>query len=50
MTRETALDRFAEALSETGEVASAAARIGVSKEYGKAMLQRLRKRLGWQAR
>lgn len=50
MKRETTLDRFAEALAETGEVATAAASIGVSKDYGKAMLQRLRKRLGWQAR
>jgi hypothetical protein len=46
MTRLTTLSRFAEPLSETGEVATAAARIGVSKAYGKAMLQRLRKRLG----
>ena len=43
------LDAFAEQLAETGDVATAAARIGVSLLYGRAMLQRIRKQLGWQA-
>jgi hypothetical protein len=43
------LDAFAEALAETGDVALASVRCGVTLSYGRAMLQRIRKRLGWQA-
>jgi DNA-binding PadR family transcriptional regulator len=44
------IDRFAESLAETGEVKAAAKAIGVTKEYGNALLQRIRRRLGPQAR
>lgn len=52
-----ALDRFAEELSkhdtETGDkggnVRSCARRAGCNAAQGNAMLQRIRKRLGWQA-
>lgn len=44
------LDRFAELLAEGLTVAEAAKRMGVTYEYGNAMLQRIRKRLGGQAR
>jgi hypothetical protein len=47
--RET-LDRFADALAEHGDVSRAAAQAGKSAIYGRILLQKLRKRLGWQAR
>lgn len=43
------LDAFAEALAETGCTNAAAARVGVSKDYGRALLGRIRKQLGRQA-
>lgn len=45
-----ALDRFAEALSRHGDVRRAAMEIGLKPESGNGMLQRIRKRLGDQAR
>jgi DNA-binding MarR family transcriptional regulator len=44
------IDRFAESLAETGSVKTAASAIGVTREYGNALLQRIRKSLGPQAR
>lgn len=44
-----ALDRFAESLAETGDVKATAAALGMSYEYGNALLQRIRKKLGGQA-
>lgn len=46
---ERTIDRFAGALAETGSVRAASAMIGVNYPYGKALLQRVRKELGWQA-
>jgi hypothetical protein len=43
------LDRFADRLAEHGDPVKAAAQIGKSASYGRALLQRLRDRLGWQA-
>jgi hypothetical protein len=43
-------DKFAEALAETGSVKAASKAVGVSRDYGNAMLQRIRKQLGRQAR
>lgn len=48
--RKPSLDRFADALAESGSVSIAAERVGVSRTYGNALLQRIRKDLGWQAR
>lgn len=44
------LDRFADLLSEGLTVKAASERMGYDKEYGNAMLQRIRRGLGWQAR
>lgn len=51
------LNRFADALAEHdletgdvgGSVRKASEAVGVSYAYGNALLQRMRKRLGWQA-
>ncbi len=50
--RKGALDRFAEELANdpSGNVRTAAIRAGCKAQQGNAMLQRIRKRLGWQAR
>ncbi len=56
--RQGALDRFAEELARHdlstgdhgGDVRAAAIRAGCKAQQGQAMLQRLRKRIGWQAR
>lgn len=56
-TQSGALDRFAEELSrhdlatgdEGGDVRASARRCGCKAAQGNAMLQRIRKRLGWQA-
>lgn len=40
------LDRFAEALSEHGDVARAAATVGKNAAYGRVLLQRIIKALG----
>ena len=56
-TQSGALDRFAEELSKHdldsgdhgGDVRSSAQRCGCKAAQGSAMLQRIRKRLGWQA-
>jgi len=55
--RKGALDRFAEELAKHdtvtgdlgGDVRVAATRAGCKAQQGNAMLQRLRKKLGWQA-
>lgn len=44
------IDRFAEHLSEHGDVPRAARETGIKTPYGNALLQRIRKRLGPQAR
>lgn len=57
-TKQGALDRFAMELArhdlatgdEGGDVRAAAIRAGCKPQQGNAMLQRLRKRLGWQAK
>lgn len=46
----TPLDRMADALAEGLSVKDAAKKIGVDYSYGNAILQRIRKRLGAQAR
>jgi len=51
-----ALDRFADLLAEHGpddkggDVMACAVKLGCSYTYANAMLQRIRKKLGWQAR
>ena len=44
------IDRFAQALSECGDVATAAAQIGIKHNYGTALFALIRKQLGEQAR
>ena len=44
------LDRFAEHLSEHGDVARASDETGIGRLYGRVLLQRIVKRLGTQAR
>jgi transposase-like protein len=44
------IDQFAELLAEGYGVTAAARMLGVEPTYGNAMLQRIRKRLGPQAR
>jgi hypothetical protein len=46
---DTCIDRFAERLAEHGNVKLAAQEINVSPHYGRVLLQRIRKQLGWQA-
>lgn len=43
------IDRFAQALSECGDVREAASMIGVKKAYADNLLSTIRKQLGWQA-
>jgi transposase len=43
------LDRFADLLADGIQAEDAAERLGYSRAYGNAMLQRIRKRLGPQA-
>lgn len=47
--RETTTDRFAELLAEGRTVKQASEEMGIRLDYGKSMLQRIRRRLGWQA-
>lgn len=47
---ERTIDRFAEALSETGSVAKSARATDIKYEYGRALLKRIRAKLGEQAR
>lgn len=44
------IDRFAQALSETGDVPSAAEAIGIKRGYANALFALIRKQLGDQAR
>lgn len=44
------IDRFAQALSETGDVATAAAQLGIKRCYADNLLSTIRKQLGAQAR
>lgn len=44
------IDRFAEALSEDGDVATAAARLGINRDYANSLFAMIRKELGPQAR
>lgn len=44
------IDRFAEALAVHGDVATAAAAIGIKRNYADALLCTIRKQLGPQAR
>lgn len=46
---QASLDRFAEALAETGTVAAAAESIGISMKYAERLFTRIRRDLGWQA-
>ena len=48
-SRGPTLNAFADALADGATVKEAAARVGVSVDYGRAMLGRIRKQLGWQA-
>jgi hypothetical protein len=48
--RNDTLDRFAEALSEHGDLSRAAAAVGKSAAYGRVLFARIRKQLGEQAR
>lgn len=43
------MDRFAEALAECGDVPTAAAQLGINRDYANAMFAKIRKRLGPQA-
>jgi DNA-binding MarR family transcriptional regulator len=43
------LDRFAEHLSEHGDASRAATQLGFHEAYGRVLLQKLVKGLGWQA-
>jgi hypothetical protein len=44
------IDRFADALAETGDVPAAAERVGIKRGYANALFARIRKELGGQAR
>lgn len=44
------LDDFAEALAENGDLRAVAAQLGIGHAYANALLQRIRRRLGSQAR
>lgn len=44
------IDKFAEALSETGDVRAAAARIGIKVPYAHNLFSMIRRELGEQAR
>lgn len=43
------IDRFAEALADCGDVATAAARLGIRRSYADNLLSDIRKQLGPQA-
>lgn len=43
------IDRFAEALSETGDVRAAADRLGINRDYANSLFALIRKQLGTQA-
>lgn len=43
------IDRFAEALAETGDVPSAAAALGIDRNYANSLFATIRKQLGPQA-
>ena len=43
------IDRFAEALAETGDVAAAAARIGIKRNYANTLFSKICRQLGVQA-
>jgi len=47
---ERTIDRFAEALAEHGSTNEAAKATGITKDYARALLARIRARLGAQAR
>lgn len=44
------IDRFAEALAETGDVPAAAAKLGIKRDYANSLFATIRKQLGAQAR
>jgi hypothetical protein len=44
------IDHFAEALSECGDVPTAAAQLGLNPDYANSLFARIRKELGAQAR
>jgi hypothetical protein len=44
------IDRFAEALAETGDVPAAAAMLGLNRDYANSLFARIRKELGSRAR
>ena len=44
------MDRFAEALAETGDVPAAAARVGIKRGYANALFAKIRRELGRQAK
>jgi hypothetical protein len=43
------IDRFAEALSECGDVQTAAAQLGLNRDYANSLFALIRKQLGQQA-
>lgn len=43
------IDRFAEALAECGDVPTAAAQLGINRDYANALFARIRRELGAQA-
>lgn len=43
------IDRFAEALSECGDVPAAAAQLGINLNYANSLFARIRRELGAQA-
>ena len=47
---ERTIERFAQAISETGSTNEASKAIGITKDYGRALLARIRTHLGEQAR
>lgn len=47
---ERMVDLFAEAISQTGEITSAAQLLGITRDYGKTLFRRIRIELGEQAR
>jgi sirohydrochlorin ferrochelatase len=44
------IDRFAEALAECGDVPTAAARLGIKRDYANSLFANIRKQLGSQAK
>lgn len=43
------IDRFAEALSECGDVPTAARKLGLNRDYANSLFAKIRKELGSQA-